>query len=113
MPRLKNQLPKNCRDRNQAFSWYKGKWIYHGVWGTPEAENSYKRFIAALLENSDLLSLDGKIGDLLVSELVAGFLNSIELKADKTDLSHFKRVIGFLVEIYGGLSVSEFSPKKL
>ena len=40
MPKLKNSLPKNCRDRNQAFSKHNGKRIYHGVWGTPEAEKN-------------------------------------------------------------------------
>jgi len=48
-----------------------------------------------------------------ISELAAGFLSTIESKMDKTDLSHFKRAIGFLVGIYSELSVNEFSPKKL
>jgi hypothetical protein len=51
MPKLLNQLPKKCRDRNQCFSWHKGKRIYQGVWGSHDAEKSYKRFIAALLES--------------------------------------------------------------
>jgi len=51
MPKLKNQMPKMCRDRNQAFSWHNGKRVFHGVWNSPEAEKSYKRFIARLLEN--------------------------------------------------------------
>ena len=113
MPKLKNQYPKNCRDRNQAFSWYNGRRIYHGVWGTPEAKKAYDRFIADMLENPTLLLRDGKVGDVLVSELATGFLTAIENQTDYTDLSHFKRVIGFLVDIYGELSVNEFSPKKL
>jgi len=113
MPKLKNQLPKVCRDRNQAFSWNSGKRVYHGVWGTPEADKSYKRFIAALLESPTLPLQDNRTGDVLVSELVAGFMASIEPKADTTDISHFKRAIGFLIGIYGELSVNEFSPKKL
>jgi integrase len=56
---------------------------------------------------------DSKTGDVLVSELAAGFVKNIESQSDYTDLSHFKRVIGFLVDIYGELSANEFSPKKL
>ena len=67
MPKLKNRLPKNCRDRNQAFSWHNGRRIYHGVWGTPKADQAYKRFIAALLENPTMLLHDGKTSDVLVN----------------------------------------------
>jgi len=113
MPKLKNRLPKMCRDRNQAYSCHNGKRHYHGVWDTPEAERKYKRFIAALLENPTLLPLGNKTGDVLVSELVAGFLTYVESRLDKTEFSHFKRALGFIVEIYGTLAVNEFSPKKL
>jgi len=57
---------------------HKGKRIYHGIWGSPEAEKNYKRFIAALLENSILpLRIDGNT-DALVSEIAAAFLDGIE-----------------------------------
>ena len=114
MPKLKNRYPKNCRDRSRAFSWHNGKRIYHGVWGSPEAEKNYKRFIAALLENPNLPLQMGSVGGVLISELVAGFLKHIEArKMDKTDVEHFKTVVGFLVDVYGDLGVNEFSPKKL
>jgi len=113
MPKLKNQYPKNCQDKNQSFSWYHGKRIYHGVWGSPEAEKNYKRFIARLLENPVLPLQGGKTGDVIVSELAAGFLNYVEIQQDKTEFQHFKRAIGFLIEFYGELAVNEFLPKKL
>ena len=97
MPKLKNQYPKNCRDRNQSFSWYNGKRIYHGVWGSPDADKNYKRFIARLLENPVLPLQNDKTGDVLVSELAAGFLNYVEIQYDKTEFQHFKRAIGFLI----------------
>ena len=115
MPKLKNSLPKNCRDRNQAFSKHNGKRIYHGVWGTPEAEKNYKRFIAALLERPALppqIAKDG--GDVLVSELAAGYFDHLEnSRMDKTTVNLFKQAIGYLVEAYGKLAANEFSPKKL
>jgi len=76
MPKLKNQLPKNCRDRNQAFSWHNGKRVYHGPWGSPEAERNYKRFITNLIENRIQPLQSNKAGDVLVSELAAGFLRA-------------------------------------
>jgi integrase len=113
MPKLKNRLPKNCRDRNQAFSWHNGKRIYHGVWGTPEAEKSYKRFIAALVEGSDLPTQMEKNSDVLVSELAANFLDGIETRMDKDAVVMFNQAVGYLAELYGELAVNDFSPKKL
>ena len=114
MPKLKNRCPKNCRDRSQAFSWYNGKRIYHGAWGSPEVEENYRRFRIALLESPVMLLQDGKTGDVIVSELAAAFIRYAESRnMDKTDVGHFKTIIGYLVEIYGELSVNEFSPKRL
>ena len=115
MPKLKKQDPKNCRDRNQAFSWYNGKRIYHGVWGSPEAKKNYRRFCTALDESPGLpLRMDGKRrGCALISELADGFLNGIESQKDKSHVTHFKLAIGYLVDIYGDLPADEFSPKKL
>ena len=116
MPKLKNRLPKMSRDKNQAFSKHNGKRYYHGKWGTPDAEKSYKRFLATLLESPVLPPQVGKDGgDVLVSELATAFLEHIEesLNMDRTDLGHFRTAIGYLVEVYGGIAVNEFSPKKL
>ena len=113
MPKLKKQDPKNCRDRNQAFSWYNGKRIYHGVWGSPEAKKNYRRFCTALDENPALPLQVGKMGSALISELADGFLAGIESQKDKSHVTHFKIAIGYLVDIYGDMPVGEFSPKKL
>ena len=114
MPRLKKQDPKNCRDRNQSFSWYNGKRIYHGVWGSPEAKKNYRRFCAALDESPCLPLVLDKGRGVLVSELAAGFLEHVESRnMNETDVGHFKRAIGFLVKVYGEFSANEFSPKKL
>ena len=113
MPKLKNQDPKNCRDRNQAFSWYNGKRIYHGAWGSPEAKKNYRRFVAALDENPILSLQPDRKNGVLVSELTAGFLDFIESRMDKIHVQHFTRAVGYLVDVYGELPVNEFSPKKL
>jgi integrase len=113
MPKLKNGMPKNCRDRNQAFSWLNGKRIYHGVWGSPEAEKSYKRFLAALIESPVPPAEVDKDTDVLVSELASAFLDNHESKMSKGDYLNFKYAIEYLAEVFGELAVNEFSPKKL
>jgi len=114
MPKLKTRLPKLCRDRKLAISWHNGERIYHGLWGTPDAEKNYRRFIAALLESPSLPLRIGKDRDVLVSELATAYLDTIEKsRMHPSHVSHFKQAIGFLVEIYGELAVNEFSPKKL
>jgi len=114
MPKLKTRLPKLCRDRKLAISWHNGERVYHGLWGTPDAEKSYKRFIAALLENPTLPLRIDKDSDVLVSELAEGYLDHIEKsRMHRSHVAHFKQAIGFLVEIYGELAVNKFSPKKL
>jgi len=113
MPKLTDRLPKKCRDRNQAFSWHNGKRIYHGVWGTPEADSAYKRFITALLENPVIPPRDNRTDDVLVSELADAFLVGNESRIGKTEFPNYKYAIGYLAEIYGELAVNEFSPKKL
>ena len=113
MTRLTNRMPKKCRDRNQAYSWHNGKRVYHGIWGTPEADSHYKRFIAALLENPTLpLQMAGR-ADVFVSELADAFLEGNVSRLDKNTIVMFRQAIGYLVKIYGGNSVDDFSPKKL
>ena len=111
--KTEESVPEKLSGQDQSFSWYNGKRYYHGVWGSPEAKQNYKRFLADL-DNPPALPLRmGEVGGVLVSELATCFLTAIESQTDYTDLSHFKRVVGFLVDIYGELSVNEFSPKKL
>ena len=112
MPKLKNKDPKNCRDRNQSFSWYNGKRIYHGIWGTPEAKKNYRRFCAAIDDPASSVRLGGG-AFALISELTAGFLDGISSRMDKSHVTHFKLAIGYLVDLYGDMSAEEFSPKKL
>ena len=99
MPKLKKQDPKNCRDRNQAFSWHNGKRIYHGVWGSPEAKKNYRRFCTALDENPVLPLRGNEGGCVIVAELADGFLNAVEsgaIRMDKIHAQHFARAIGYL-----------------
>ncbi|MCL2709942.1 MAG: tyrosine-type recombinase/integrase [Planctomycetaceae bacterium] len=115
MPKLTNRFPTMYRDKNTAVSKHKGQRIYHGVWGSPEADKSYKRFIAnlALEENHVLPKRMDKETDVLVSELAAGFLEVYESRMHKSDYRHYKQAVRHLADAYGEFAVNEFSPKKL
>ena len=113
MPKLKNRYPAMYRDKNSAVSKHKGQRIYHGAWGSPEADKSYKRFIAALLESPTLPMRIDKDTDVLVSELATAFLDAHDSRMDTTDYGHFKYAIGYLAEVYGEHAANEFSLKKL
>ena len=106
MPKLTNRLPKNCRDRNQAFSWHKGERIYHGAWGTPEAEKNYKRFVAALLESPVLPLRIGKNGDAKRAEQKASRVGEFY------DHSAYRRAVTYAIEKGNrhGVQIPHWSP---
>jgi len=81
--------------------------------GDTRSREELKRFIAALEENPSLPLRIGGNSDVLISELAAGFLNGVESQIDKSHVTHFKLAVGYLVDIYGDMTVDEFSPKKL
>ena len=111
MPRRKEPKLTNRKDGRAVVHW-KGKMYVMGQTGTPEAQKAYHRFCLEL-HNAPIepAVLAGKCCS--VNELVAGFLDYCQPRQDKIQFSHNKYAIGYLVEIYGDLSVNEFSPKKL
>jgi hypothetical protein len=132
MPKLNfngNRLPKMCDDRGRAFAWHNGKRHYLGVSGTPEADENYRRFKIALLENpTDSAPVwkgkdnpmpdsspppDSEPGEMLVARLAVEFLKYHSPRLDKTDVKHFHTAIAFLVEMFGSMSANEISPKKM
>jgi len=132
MPKLNyngNRLPKMCDDRGRAFAWHNGKRHYFGVSGTPGADENYRRFKIALLENpikpAPVRKVEGSpvpdsspppdagTGDMLVAKLAVEFLKYHTPRLNKTDVQHFHTAIAFLVEMFGSLSVNEISPKKI
>ena len=109
---MTKKLPKQCRDRNQSYSWHNGKRIYHGIWKSSEADAAYRRFIAELLESPAGI-LRHHTGDVLIAELAADFLNFHTARLDESHVRHFRLAIAYLVEICGDIAVNDFSPKKL
>jgi len=132
MPKLNyngNRLPKMCDDRGRAFAWHNGKRVYLGVSGTPDAEEKYRQFKIALLQNLSPSAPVQKVesnpvlvaspppdvgtGDMLVARLAVEFLKYHIPRLQKTDVEHFNTAIAFLVELFGVMSVNEISPKKI
>ena len=119
MPKLNNinRLPKMCRDRKRAFSWHKGKRVYHGTWGTEEADRNYRRFLDRLRGSPDdplqEVVSSSKTGEMLVSELCNEFVKYHAPRMHKTHVTHFDYAIPFLVNLYGAMSADEVSPKKM
>ena len=130
MPKLNyngNRLPKLCNDRGRAYVWHNKKRVYLGVSGTIEAEENYRQFKINLLQSPTTpdpvqksesgLLLD--VGDDVETDVdsVAGlcveFLKYHNPRLDKTDVQHFRKAIGFLVGLFGSMSVNTFSPKKM
>ena len=86
---MTKRLPKQCRDRNQSYSWHNGKRIYHGIWKSPEADTAYRRFIAELLESPASI-LRHRTGDILIAELAADFLDHHTTRLDESRVRHFR-----------------------
>jgi len=120
MPKLKNRLPKLCKNGNYAFVRYLGQKISLGRWGTPESKQAYARFITNLQNNPGDVPrpLSGATADNqggLVSELVARYLDYV--KSSGIDKSHYTHchilLTDFVLPYYGDILADEFSPKCL
>ena len=119
MPKLKemskmDKVPKQCNDRGRSYSWHEGKRIYHGVWGTPEANKNYLRFIHELTKEPTLSPPDtgasvgtAGAGSILVAELCDAFLKYAVKAKSPSDYSNYKTACEGLLR-YAGSTTAEF-----
>jgi len=116
MPKLNvDKVPKQCNDRGRSFSWHKGKRIYHGVAGTPEANRNYLRFINDLTKEPpqspppDSGASVGTAGanNILVAELCDAFLKYAVKTKSSSDYSNYKTACEGLLR-YAGSTTAEF-----
>jgi len=125
MPKLKNRLPKLCKNGDYAFVRCRGKKISLGRWGTAEAKQAYARFVAELQDGSlpsipvvrswmGLSNVPGESGG-LVSELAVRYLEHVKTSnVHPTHYTHCKTLLqDFLLPIYSELPVNSFGPKCL
>ena len=100
-----------------ACVYFKGKRIRLRHWGSPDAKTAYANFVLDLQSSRSSVGNRKRKKDsqnaVLVSELANDFYIQVASKMDKTECAHFKMVIRYLTEVYGGLVANAFSPKKL
>jgi integrase len=106
------RLPKLCRNSDgRAFSRWKGKRYYHGKHDTPEAEESYRRFIQRIVAERDepVVIPDGSP---LLAELAIPYLEWIADQSPKQQ-DAIRQMVNQVLEVYGDLDISEFGPRKV
>jgi len=111
--------PLKCHKRSgTAYVHINGERKYLGAkFGTAKAEKNYNKLITTWLANGRQLPDDSE--ELTITELCAKYIayaDSYYRHKDGTHTSQFLNVklsLRTLIKLYGDLSVSEFSPKKL
>jgi len=124
MPRLKERLPKLCKNKNGKYEYavvrYGGEKIPLGKWGTAEAKKAYAKFITELQNNPQfdvVQSTPDSSGSRegLMSELAALYLD--HLKESNIHVAHYDHMSiilqDFLLPLYPDLPADSFSPKTL
>lgn len=121
MPRRRKGTPPpylHHRASGQAYSTLNGKPVYHGVHGSPESRAAYQAFLARWEEAQGRVTFRAAPG-CTVEELVAAFLGYAEghyRRADGTnthELGDFRRNLGHLVQLHGGLPVASYRARQL
>ena len=100
-----------------------GEDIYLGKWGSPQAEEKYRRTVAEYLQNGLTPQKDASVqsnepATISVNELILAFWKHAKqhyVKSGKpTAEQHcFKSALRHLKDLYGSIAVSEFGPLKL
>jgi len=117
MPKLTNRPPRYCKQSKSskyAVVYYRGKPHYLGLYGSPESQIAYQRFLEEIQANPGA-SLPSGEKNITLSELSAAFLDHAEANFDATEYRHCRVIIlDFLNELYGdGTLVDKFKPSCL
>jgi len=124
MPKLKNRMPKLCKNGDYAFTRFQGKKISLGRWGSDEAKQAYARFITELqnnpLPNLAIARSSAKFSaplnqEGLISELTVLYLRHIKANnIQQSDYSLCETILeDFLLPLYADFPANSFSPKCL
>ena len=107
-----NKPPKYSKNGKYAVVYIDRKKHYLGLYGTSESRQEYARVVAEW-QTKPIVQHTESESNVSVSELSAAFLDFSETRNDYTEHEHNKQAVCYLVNIYGTLTVNEFSPKKL
>jgi len=124
VPRKTPQIPRyqHHKASGQAYTYYRGRRFYFGKFGTPDAGEGYRRFVAELLAQPSLdppAAGDGKPGTPLVMvELAAAYLEfavGYYVKdGQPTGQQHMVRAALKAVRgLYANLPITQFGPLSL
>jgi integrase len=112
MPKLKNRPPKLCKDKAYAIVYCNGTRLPMGKWGTREADQNYRRFLAEwAVASQSSITRPGK--RIQVEEVIAAYLDWTENRIDPDSFRHACTVSQFVLNLYAGTPVDEFGPKAL
>ncbi len=116
-------VPKLCLHRasGRAYSKQKGRRIYFGKYGTPQAEEAYRRWAAGLLLGEPQLSIElaqQDLSKLTMAELAAAYLEWAEGYYRKngsptSQISKIQRHLKALLQCHRTTFVEDFGPNTL
>ena len=116
MPK-QNKPPKYCKMGKYAVVYLPGKKkIYLGLYGSPESQVAYSRFLAERQANpTGYVAPQKEGGSITIRELAAAFLDHAEATLDIKDYLHCRTVVfDFLLKLYGDNTlVDDFKPSSL
>jgi integrase len=117
----KTRVPKYClhKTTGQAYSRVKGRFVYHGQYGTEESKDNYDRFVCDFLANGRKLPQNKGITleDATLNSVCLGFLKHVEnygysdkeVEAFKMAVKRFRSVFGrTLAKNFGPLNLQSF-----
>ena len=112
MPRLVNQPPRLSKSGNYAYVYLNGERLAMGRYGSKEADQNYRRFLAEWASSSRAAMVrPGSRAS--VEEIVCGYLDWAETNIDYRDYNHSKAALAFVLELYARSPAAEFGPKAL
>ena len=113
MPKLKSRPPALKQNGEYAVVYSGGKRIPLGCkYGTEEAQQAYRRFIAEWVAIGDAADPHKK-KSYFIEELTSRFLTWSKGYHGKSDYGNFRTAIETMLDVYRGMSVEEFGPRAL
>lgn len=121
MARPKSRVPKlvHHKPTGQARVRINGRDIYLGKYGTPEAEDAYRRIVTQLLQDEPIREEPPQFDDLTVDELLLRYWEDFASRyyrknGQATSRLYVIRASGRLLrEHFGDSTAREFGPRKL
>ena len=113
MPKLKNRLPKYCKDKIQAVVYINGEKIPLGRYGSDESKKEYSRILAELANIGSVIDHKQKSLSCSVARLTTEFLVWAKEHKGKSDYGNFFKAVQMMMRDYSHTLVKDFGPRAL